>query len=163
MVADRVVAGFVLACEEVADTLRDRISSIEHEVDIELAAPEMLSYIASWLGAELETIVASDDPEVGEAQRRLIRAIGQVLGWRGTRRGVEILLEALTGSRVQVSDSGGVFGRRDGPRPPDDVVRIEITDSGGLSENQIRAFLEDELPVGARVELTIRTRFGGVA
>jgi phage tail-like protein len=160
MAADQVIAGFVLGCEEVADSLRDRVSSIEHELDVDLAAPEMLSYMASWLGAELQTIVAADDPGAAEAQRRLIRAIGRVLGRRGTRLGVELLLEALTGSRVEVSDSGGVYGLRDTVPPPDDAVRIELTDSGGLSERQILAFLAEELPIGARVELRVRTRHG---
>lgn len=161
MAKDRVVAAFVGGCEEVADGLRDRAGAIEHQLDVDLAAPEMLSYLASWLGAQLETTGGAADADARAAQRRLIRAIGQVLGWRGTRRGVEILLEALTGSRVSVSDSGGVFGSGDRMPPADDVVRVELTHLGGLSERQILAFLSEELPVNARVELRVRGKGRG--
>ena len=159
MARDRVIEGFVHACQEVADGLRHRVESVEHELDVDLAAPEMLTFVASWLGVQAETLVSADEP-VRDAQRRLIRAVGQVLGWRGTRRGVETLLEALTGGRVDVSDSGGVFGRDDALSPADDVVRISMAHTGGLSEQQILAFLADELPVGARVELHVRAAKG---
>jgi phage tail-like protein len=157
MQRDDVVVGFVTACAEVADGLRDRVTTVEHELDVDLAGPEMLSYLASWLGVELETIVSPDEPSARDSQRRLIRAVGQVIGWRGTRRGVETLLEALTGARADVSDSGGVFGRDDPVPPADTVVRVSLTHTGGLSERQILAFLAGELPVGTRVELTVRS------
>ena len=159
MARDRVIEGFVHACQEVADGLRHRVESVEHELDVDLAAPEMLTFVASWLGVQAETLGSADEP-VRDAQRRLIRAVGQVLGWRGTRRGVETLLEALTGGRVDVSDSGGVFGRDDALSAADDVVRISMAHTGGLSEQQILAFLVDELPVGARVELHVRAAKG---
>jgi phage tail-like protein len=154
---DQVIVGFVRACGEVADGLRDRVTTVEHELDVDLAGPEMLSYLASWLGVQLETIGSADETVARDAQRRLIRAIGQVIGWRGTRRGVETLLEALTGARAEVSDSGGIFGRDDPVPPADNVVHVSLTHSGGLSERQILAFLAEELPVGTRVELRIRS------
>jgi phage tail-like protein len=157
MARDQVVVGFVQACGEVADGLRDRVSTVEHELDVDLAGPEMLSYLASWLGVQLETIASADEAVARDAQRRLIRAIGQVIGWRGTRRGVETLLEALTGARADVSDSGGIFGRDDPVPPADNVVRVFLTHSGGLSERQLLAFLAEELPVGTRVDLQIRS------
>jgi phage tail-like protein len=157
MARDQVVVGFVAACGEVADSLRDRVTTVEHELDVNLARPEMLTYLASWLGVELDTISGLDDPEARDAQRRLIRAVGQVIGWRGTRRGVETLLEALTGARTDVSDSGGIFGGDDAVPPADNTVRVSLTHTGGLSERQILAFLAGELPVGTRVELHVRS------
>jgi phage tail-like protein len=159
MARDRVVGAFVHGCQEVADGLRQRVESVEHELDVDLASPEMLTFVASWLGVPAESLVSADEP-VRDAQRRLIRAVGQVLGWRGTRRGVEILLEALTGGRVDVSDSGGIFGRDDPLPPADDVVRVSMAHTGGLSEQQILAFLAEELPVGTRVELAVRAAKG---
>src|SRR5262245_35892554 len=113
MARDPVIAGFVTALEQIADSIRDRMSTVEHELDVDLASPEMLSYLAAWLGVELSTISGYDDDgpspngarggrhavELREAardrdaQRRLIRSVGQVLGWRGTRQGLEVLLE----------------------------------------------------------------------
>ena len=157
MARDKVIAGFVRAGQEVADGLRDRMESVEHELDVDLAAPEMLTFVASWLGVQAEMLATPDEPVARDAQRRLIRAVGQVIGWRGTRRGVETLLEALTGARADVSDSGGIFGRDDPVPPADNVVRVSLSHAGGLSERQILAFLAEELPVGTRVELQIRS------
>jgi phage tail-like protein len=150
LAADPVVNGFVSAVEEIADSVRERIDGVEHQVDTGLATPEMLQFLASWLGLELEP---TDPPEY---QRSLVREVGRLLGWRGTRFGIEGLLEAATGSRVTVSDGGGVYGQHDTVPPPDPLVTVRLDHTGHLSERQVRAFLEAELPLGAQVELDVR-------
>ncbi|MEY9857858.1 phage tail-like protein [Catenulispora sp. GAS73] len=158
---DRVIGGFVRGFEEIGDGLRDQIDDIEYELDIDLASSEMLSYLASWLGVSIDAaVLASDDARLRDAQRRLIRAVGRALVWRGTAHGVEILLEALTDSRVTVSDSGGVFGAGDVVPPATDSVVVEIDHLGSLTRQQILAFLDDELPVGTQVELRVRAGEG---
>ena len=107
MAADPVLRELVRAFEEVHDTVRERIDAIEHQVDTGLASPEMLSFLGSWLGVMLEPT----DP--AEYRRSLVREVGKLLGWRGTRFGVEALLEAATGARVTVLDAGGVYGTGD--------------------------------------------------
>jgi phage tail-like protein len=155
---DRVIAGFVRAFEEIGDSVREQVTDIEYELDINLASPEMLAYTASWIGVDVdEAMLSSADPAVRDAQRRLIRAVGQALVWRGTRRGLETLLEALTDSRVDVLDTGGVFGPRDAVPPASDVVVIELDHTGLLTRQQIMAFLAEELPIGVRVDLRIRS------
>jgi len=159
---DHVIAAFLRAFEEIVDSVREQISDLEYELDVNHASPEMLSYIASWLGIEIDTeTAASGDPAVRDAQRRLIRAVGQALVWRGTRRGVEALLEALTDGRVEVWDTGGVFGPTDRLPPADDQVVVDLDQTGSLSRHQLAAFLADELPVGARVQLRVRSEQGG--
>jgi phage tail-like protein len=150
MAQDRVLRGFVLALEEVADSVRERVSGIERQVDVDLAPPEMLQYVAGWLGVDLEP------SETGVRQRELVRAVGRTLGWRGTRQGVETILEAATGSRVTVTDSGGVFGPADDVPPPDPSVVVSLDSTGPLSEDQVRAFLAAELPLGAVLRLDVR-------
>ena len=150
MAADPVVAGFVTAFEEIADSVRERIDSLEHQVDAGLATPEMLQYLASWLGLQLEPT----DPV--EYQRSLVRQTGQLLGWRGTRHGIEGMLEAATGSRATVTDGGGIYGENDRVPPPDPVVTVRLDHTGHLTETQVRRLLEAELPLGARLELDVR-------
>ena len=150
MAEDPVLRGFVAALEEVAGTVRDRVDSIEHHVDTGLAAPEMLQYVAGWLGVQLEP---TDPPEY---KRALVREVGRLLGWRGTRHGIESLLEAATGSRVTVLDGGGIFGEHDPMPPADQKVVVQLDHTGHLSERQVHRFLEAELPLGAQVELDIR-------
>ena len=150
MVADPVLRGFATAFEDVADSVRMRIDGIEHQVDTGLATPEMLQFVASWLGLALEP---TDPPEY---QRALVRQVGRLLGWRGTRHGIEGLLEAATGSRVTVTDGGGIFGREDKLPPSNNVVTVRLDHTGHLTEQQVRRFLEAELPLGSQVELDVR-------
>jgi len=151
---DPVIAGFVRAFEEIADSVREQVDDLEYELDVNHASPEMLGYVASWLGVDIG--VGGDSA----AQRRLIRAVGQALVWRGTCRGVEALLEALTDSRVEVTDTGGVFGPTERIPPADDLVTIELDHTGAMSRQQLVAFLAEELPVGARVELRVHSGGG---
>ncbi|GAA3152111.1 hypothetical protein [Streptomyces echinatus] len=155
MIRDQVLAGFVLGCEETVDSVVQHLDDLESKLDIELASPEMIAYLAGWLGIELQALTVADSEEGRIAQRRLIRAVGQNLGRRGTAIGLETLLAALTGGRADVSDSGGIFGPDDPVPAPDPTVRIKLDQAGRLSERQIRAVIENELPIGVRYTLTI--------
>jgi phage tail-like protein len=155
---DRVIAGFVRAFEEIGDTVREQVTDIEYELDVNLASPDMLAYMASWIGVDVDAaMLSSEDPEVRDAQRRLIRAVGQALVWRGTSRGLEMLLEALTDSRVDVIDSGGIFGPADVAPSPSHVVTVEVDHTGLLTKQQVMTFLAEELPIGVRVDLVVRS------
>ncbi|MEU0885659.1 phage tail protein [Lentzea sp. NPDC005914] len=159
---DEVVAGFVRAFEEIADSVRDQVDDIEHELDVNLASPEMLGYLASWVGLDIDVShVASQEPNARAAQRRMIKSIGQALVWRGTRRGVETLLEALTDSRVDVVDSGGVFGPGENVPSASDVVVVELDHTGLFTREQVLAFIAEELPAGIRVDLRLRSETAG--
>lgn len=150
MAQDPVLRNFVTAFEEVADTVRERIDSIEHQVDTGLASPEMLQFLGSWLGIELEPT----DP--AEYRRSMVREVGRLLGWRGTRYGVEALLEAATGARVTVLDVGGVYGQNDNVPEENPVVVVQMDHTGHLTERQVLGFLQSELPLGAQVQLDVR-------
>jgi phage tail-like protein len=150
MSADPVLRNLVLAFEEVADTVRERIDNVEYQMDTGLASPEMLQYLGAWLGLELEPT----DPS--EYRRSMVREVGRLLGWRGTRFGVEALLEAATGARVTVTDSGGVFGQNDRIPPPDSTVVVQMDHTGHLTERQVLGFLQSEMPLGARIQLDVR-------
>jgi phage tail-like protein len=161
MIRDRVISGWVRAFEEIGDTLREQVEDIEYELDVNLASPEMLSYLASWVDIAIDAAqAASDDHEVRDVQRRLIRAVGKALVWRGTRRGLETLLEALTDSRVDVIDSGGVFAPDEQIPPGGDTIIVELDHTGLLTRQQVLAFIAEELPVGVLVDLRVRSEGG---
>jgi phage tail-like protein len=161
MIRDRVISGWVRAFEEIGDTLREQVEDIEYELDVNLASPEMLSYLASWVSIAIDAAqAASDDHEVRDVQRRLIRAVGKALVWRGTRRGLETLLEALTDSRVDVLDSGGVFAPDEQIPAGGDTIIVELDHTGLLTRQQVLAFIAEELPVGVLVDLRVRTEGG---
>jgi phage tail-like protein len=150
MATDPVLHDLVSAFEQVHDTVRERIDAIEHQVDTGLANPDMLQYLGSWLGIMLEPT----DP--ADYRRSMVRTVGKLLGWRGTRYGVEALLAAATGARVTVLDGGGVYGTNDKVPAPDPVVVVQMDHTGHLTESQVMAFLAGELPLGAKVQLDVR-------
>lgn len=150
MATDPVLHDLVLAFEQVHDTVRERVDAIEYQVDTGLASPEMLQFLGSWLGIMLEPT----DP--AEYRRSLVRQVGKLLGWRGTRYGVEAMLEAATGARVTVIDAGGVYGSKDQVPPPNPEVVVQMDHTGHLTERQVLGFLQSELPLGARVRLDVR-------
>lgn len=161
MIRDRVISGWVRAFEEIGDTLREQVDDIEYELDVNLASPEMLSYLASWVDIAIDAAqAASDDTVVRDVQRRLIRAVGKALVWRGTRRGLETLLEALTDSRVDVIDSGGVFAPDEQIPSGGDTIIVELDHTGLLTRQQVLAFIAEELPVGVLVDLRVRSEGG---
>ena len=155
MAADEVIAGFVLGFEDVAGTVRGRLDGLEHQLDPGLASPAMLSYLASWLGLQLDTLPA-DASEARDRHRDLMTVAGHDLRSRGTAAGLRKLLKALTGSvRVEVEDRGGVFF--DGAPVPayDPTVTVWVGDLGGLTAEQVKAFLRQELPVTAVLRLLV--------
>lgn len=152
MQKDEVLAGFVLALEQVTDTVRERVDGSEHLLDPDLATPEMLQFVASWLALDLEP------GERLDRQRSLLRAVGRTLPWRGTRFCLEELVTAATGSRARVDDAGGVFGPRDEIPPPDSTVVVRVDDCGGLTPGQLLNLVRGEVPIGAVVRLEVAGR-----
>ncbi|BEP13937.1 phage tail protein [Acidothermaceae bacterium B102] len=149
MAVDPVLTGLVEILETVADTLVAGADALECHLDIATASPPMLRYLASWLDADL-------DPSITvERQREVLLTTGSLLGWRGTRRGLESLLAALTGARVEVADGGGVFTRSQPIPPANKAITVRLDTLGELNEGQVRALIEQEVPVGTRVELVL--------
>ena len=157
MAADPVIAGVAGLCEEVANSLRAGVDGIEQNLDLATSPDPMLRYLASWVGAELDPAISR------ERQQWLLRAVGALLDRRGTRYGLEQLLEALTGSRARVSDGGGVFPARAPLPPADPRVVVDVDDPGELSVAQLHAMVAAEVPVGTVVQLLIAGRPAGPA
>lgn len=155
MSADPVIAAFTGAAEEVADTLRQQVDTLEHQLDPDLATPEMLIYLAGWLGYSLDAL---DNPSF---HRPLLRTLGKVHRWRGTKMAIGRLAAGLTGGAVRVRDQGGVFGPGESLPPASSVVQIEVAQFGPLGRDRLQAVIERELPIGVRAELLLTQGMGG--
>lgn len=148
MAEDPTLRGFLRIFEETADTVRDDIDSIEHLLDPCLAPPAFVRMLGGWLGVTI-------DPQLPEQrQRQLVQAVGRLLPWRGTRRGLEGILASLTGSEVQVRDEGGVFV--DGTAPVvEPRISVRIATTGGVDEQYLLAVVRAEVPAHASVSLVV--------
>jgi phage tail-like protein len=152
MLDDDLFHRFVSLFQAEGNTVLDALDTIPHVVDVSVAPPAVLPWLGSWLG------VSWIDPSLDEAvQRRLIRGLGSALAWRGTRRGLVHLLEAVTGGPVQVAESGSVRRHRDAPAPAP-WVRIEVASTGWLADEDFVALVADELPVDVAVEILVEGR-----
>jgi phage tail-like protein len=147
MSSNDVVRGFVGAAEGTSNSIRSQLDVLEYQLDTHLASPEMLRYLAAWLGFPLDRM---DSPDL---HRPLLRALGEVLPRRGTKGSLEKLLVALTGGSATVTETGGVFGPGERVPASRPVVRVELSRVGPIGPRRLRAILERELPIGVQLEV----------
>lgn len=146
---DDLLVRFTTIFERLGGTLRAGADGIEHVADTTVTTPGMLRYLGRWLGYDV-----LDEGLPIEHQRRIVAALGRALPWRGTARGLETLLAALTDGWVQVDDPGEV-GREDldAELPGEVVVRVAST--GHLRRHELEALLRDEIPAHLGFRLVV--------
>lgn len=101
--ADPFLCDFLGIIQEVADGIQVHAENLTDIVDVTVTTSEMVRWIGTWVGVD------NVDPSLSdERQRRLVRGRGRLLAWRGTRRGLQALLELITGAAVAITDTGRV-------------------------------------------------------
>lgn len=149
---DDLLVRFTTIFERLGATLRAAADGTEHIADRTVTVPGMLDFMSRWFGPG----VLDPGLEV-QRQRRVLLALGRALPRRGTAEGLRILLEALTGDRVEILDPGGVG--RAGERPGHDgVVEVRVTSTGHLREHELAALVRDEVPVHLGVRFIVTGR-----
>lgn len=102
---------FVGGLEAVLDPVVAILDSLDHHFDPDLAPPDLLEFLAAWLGVEL------DESWPEERRRELVRRAGELHRKRGTRAGLELALSiAFPELPLRVEDTGGVTWTRE-PAP----------------------------------------------
>lgn len=139
---------FMRIFEEVANTVEDEIDSLDRYFDPQLAPLGFVGWMGGWLGIDISPTMPRDQ------QVRLLAAAGKALPWRGTARGMELLLEAFTGADVEIEDSGGVF------EPGDDIpmrkaVTVRLSTGGELAKDQLFRLIRNEIPADAALTLEV--------
>ena len=147
MLDDDFFYRFASLFQEQAATYLDGIDNLENVLDLSVAPPAMVRFLAAWLA------LPPLEPSLDELyQRLLVKAATKLRWWRGTRRGLTIMAELLTGGRVQVAENGGIFRQGEaGERVPRVTVRVERT--GWLPEADFVEVVRDEVPANVALEL----------
>lgn len=154
MLDDPLFVRFASIFQNVATSYLEDADNIEHLVDPTVAPVPALSWLASWFGV---TWIEPSLP--AELQRHLVRECGRALAWRGTRRGLEIVLEAVTGGPVSVTESGSVRrAGESGAVASDPAVRIEVGSTGWMSPEDFAELVSDEVPANVRIEIVVDGR-----
>lgn len=97
---DGVLRRVVGVVEATSIELDARIASIGRMIEAETAPEDWLDYIGSWLDLPWHDALHPG------SKRLLLQNAGELLAWRGTRRGLVLLLECLAGpgAIVEVND-----------------------------------------------------------
>lgn len=145
---DPFLSRFVRIFEDLGGGLRDRVDELDRYFDVALGPPDFVRWMASWVGQPIDSALPQD------RQRSLAGAIGPLFPYRGTRRGLQAMLEALTRSEVEIDDSGGIYRSGQAPDRAPHVV-ITVGDAGELDEQQLLRIVRTEVPADTTVELIV--------
>jgi phage tail-like protein len=148
MLDDEFLVRFLRIFQDGGQTYLDQIDTLEHIFDPAVTPTPMIRILGEWIGLDYLDAELPDD-----VQRRLVRKYGALIAWRGTRKGMADLLEAITGSPAEVTDFGGVFAADD---PRDDFrshVAITVADSGWATDDDLLRIVQRELPATVTFEL----------
>lgn len=140
------------------------LDCLQAYLDPRLTPDDFLGWLSGWVGLEPRQRWSND-------QLRSLMAVSIGLyRKRGTAEGVAGLVEAYTGVRPRVTDSGGavVVARRaegapvtsaDFPGAADPWVRIEVAlpASSEVTEAEVRELVVPALPAHVRIVVEVRT------
>jgi hypothetical protein len=106
----------------------------------------MLPWLGHWLGMEV------DQGGDLDLQRKLLASAGELHAIRGTRRGIELALEAALGVDVEVQESGASSWSTDpaaglpGEQRPAIVVIVESSDEDPIDAERLDALVSQLKP-----------------
>ena len=115
-------------------------------LDLGTTPPDMLPWLGHWLGMEV------DPGEDLDLQRKLLASAGDLHAIRGTRRGIELALEAALGVDVQVLETGAASWSSDpaadlpGEHRPAIVVIVTSTDEEPIETVRVEALVSQLKP-----------------
>jgi phage tail-like protein len=142
---DPFTGGLAAGLDEVLAPVFVTLDCLAAYVDPRLAPEDFLSWLAAWVGVEL------DESWPVERRRELVLRAVQILGMRGTVEGLLAQVEIFTGGVAQVSESGGVAwsqtagGALPGEPQPRMAVRVIVDHPDAVS---VRAL--DQLVAAAK-------------
>lgn len=148
---DDLLRRFVALFQAVSDTVLEHVDNLGLLLDPAVAPPAMLRFLGGWLGE-----ATLDDTLDDLVARRWVSASAELLRWRGTARGLRLLLELISGRPVELSDDGGVYAEGEDDRPAcDGHVVIGLQQLGALSEEDLLQLIRRELPAAVTFELYV--------
>lgn len=140
MQADDLTSRWVAGLDDLLTPILWILESLEVYVDPRLAPPDLLRWLAGWVGAE----VREDLP--APQQRRLVADTADLHGRRGTVGALHQVLETATSALVDVVEDGGGVSWSSSPRDPmpartreDLLVRVKASHEEALRVAQLVA------------------------
>lgn len=149
MLSEDFFVRFVRIFQAQAETFLSHADSLPHLADPRLAPSAMVRYMARWLGSP-----GVDDSYDEAAQRTILLTFARTLPWRGTRYGLEQLLELYSRGPATVEESGGIYDEGDAPTG-EPWVRLAVGSTGPLPPEDFITLVLDEVPAHVRTEIVV--------
>ena len=145
---DDFLGRFLLIFESILGPIDRTVGNLHYYFDAQMAPPEMLPWLASWLG------LALDERWPEEQRRALLLAAVELYQWRGTRRGLSEFLRLYTGFTPEITEHG--VGRRGVTADAFKfTVRLRVPDPSQVERAVVEAIIEAEKPAHTGYTLEI--------
>ena len=148
--AQRFTAGLDTQLAPIQSTL----DNIDAYTDPWIAPDDFLEWLAGWFGWEL-------DRNWPERRRRAVvaRAV-ELYRWRGTVRGLALMIELYTGLVPEIDDGGGTWATLDPseglPGTAREAIGVRlVAGEEDIDEKRLRRLLRSIIPAHLRLELEI--------
>jgi phage tail-like protein len=138
---------FLLIFEHILSPIDRTIENIPDYFDPELAPPEVVSWLGSWLGLVL------DARWPDERRRDVVKAAPELFRWRGTSRGLSHFLRLYTGIEPEITEPALRDVANDRSRAYRFTVRIRVGRNSPLSRQLVETIIETEKPAFAACSL----------
>jgi phage tail-like protein len=152
MTEDDFLARFVSIFQHIGSSLLHHADTLGHLSDVAVAPDPMVRAVGSWLGLDWV------DPSLPDRlQRLLVAEYARSMVWRGTKVGLQRVLQSVTGAPVTIVDSGGVYAEGEAPDNAPHVV-IHLSASQWATDADLHRIVRGELPATVTYELHIAGR-----
>jgi phage tail-like protein len=138
---------FLLIFEHILSPIDRTIENIPYYFDPDVAPPEVVTWLGSWLGLALD----ARWPE--ERRRDLVKAAPELFRWRGTRQGLAHFLRLYTGAEPEILEPSLRDIANDRTRAFRFTVRLHVARGSGLSRQLVQSIIEAEKPAFAACNL----------
>ncbi len=141
------IGRFLLLFEHILSPIDRTVENIPYYFDAEVAPPEFVTWLASWLGIVLDARWPID------RQRDVVRRAWELFSWRGTRRGLALFIELYTGVTPEVIEPALRDIAQDRTKAFSFAVRVTVPRSAGLSRQLVETIIHHEKPAFAAATL----------
>jgi phage tail-like protein len=146
---------FLASLDEVLAPVVSTVDNIAAYLDVATTPDDLLPWMSYWIGMPLDAHLTA------VRQREVLHAASRLHGWQGTRRGVELAVEAVFGHRAVVQETGGAAWSLDADAPLPGaarealVVQLFVPEGTTVDERRLDALVTSLKPahVVHRVEV----------
>jgi phage tail-like protein len=140
---------FLLIFESILGPMDRMVGNLHHYLDPDVAPPETLRWLASWLGIVL------DERWPEDRQRDLVRGATDLYRWRGTRRGLSTVIRLATGITPEITEPTVAELTADPSRAFRFGVRLVVPRGQEVDRQLIQSIIDLEKPAWAACDLEI--------